>query len=61
MEKFIPYDKLQKKEKRRRDRQNRGSWYGLNPITRVPKNPKAYDRNKNKREDNRNAYDSYDY
>ena len=44
MDKFVPYEKLSKKKKRQLDAEKRGSWYGLNPITRKPKNPKAYDR-----------------
>ena len=46
MEKFIPYEKLSKKKKRELDTMKRGSWGGLNPVTRKPKNPKAYDRRK---------------
>ena len=46
MEKFIPYEKLSKKEKRRLDAAKRGSWGGLNPVTRKPLSPKAYKRNK---------------
>ena len=46
MEKFIPYEKLSKKEQRKRDAQRRGSWQGLSPVTRRPENPKAYNRRK---------------
>ena len=46
MEKFIPYEKLSKKEKRKLDAAKRGSWGGLNPVTRKPMNPKAYKRSK---------------
>ena len=46
MEKYIPYDKLSKKKRRELDLRKRGSWGGLNPVTRRPKNPKAYDRRK---------------
>lgn len=46
MEKFIPYDKLSKKKKRELDQKRRGSWNGLNPVTRMPPNPKAYNRPK---------------
>ncbi len=46
MEKFIPYEKLSKKKRRELDKLKRGSWGGLNPVTRTPKNPKAYDRRK---------------
>lgn len=46
MEKFIPYEKLSKKAKREADAQRRGSWNGLNPVTRKSPNPKAYNRQK---------------
>ena len=46
MEKFIPYEKLSKKEKRRLDQSRRNTWGELNPVTRKPENPKAYNRNK---------------
>ena len=46
MEKFIPYDKLSKKEKRKLDQANRQTWGALNPVTRKPKNSRAYDRRK---------------
>ena len=46
MEKFIPYDKLSKKKQRELNAQKRGSWGGLNPVTRKPENPKAYNRRK---------------
>ena len=46
MEKFIPYEKLSKKEKKRRNAMRRGSWYGINPVTRKPANSKAYSKRK---------------
>jgi len=46
MEKFIPYEKLSKKAKRKADAARRGSWNGLNPVTRKSPNPKAYNRQK---------------
>ena len=46
MEKFIPYEKLSKKKKRELDAARRGSWYGLNPVTRKPENSRAYNRRK---------------
>lgn len=44
MEKFIPYEKLSKKEKRKIDQARRQTWGELNPVTRKPKNSKAYNR-----------------
>ncbi len=44
MEKFVPYEKLSKKEKRKRDLAKRTTWGELNPVTRKPQNSKAYNR-----------------
>lgn len=46
MEKFIPYEKLSKKKQRELDRLKRNTWGDLNPVTRKPENPKAYNRRK---------------
>ena len=61
MDKFVPYEKLSKKKKRQLDAEKRGSWYGLNPTTRKPKNPKAYDRKKARcrRDDSSNVLSSF--
>ena len=47
-EKFVPYEKLSKKEKRKLDAEKRGSWGSVNPVTRVPENSRAYKRSKAK-------------
>jgi len=49
MEKFIPYEKMSKKQRKAMDAKRRGSWGGLNPVTRKPENPKAYNRKKAQR------------
>ena len=46
MEKFIPYEKLSKKEKRKIDQAKRQTWGELNPVTRKPANSKVYNRRK---------------
>lgn len=46
MEKFIPYEKLSKKEQQKINKAKRGTWGELNPITRKPQNSKAYSRRK---------------
>ena len=64
MEKFIPYEKLSKKEKRKVDQARRQTWGELNPITRKPVNSKAYNRKKSqawKRELPPTACDFFDY
>ena len=44
MTRFIPYNKLSKKEQRKRNAASRRTWGDLNPITRTPPNSKAYNR-----------------
>lgn len=44
MEKFVPYEKMSKKEKRKLDLAKRQTWGELNPVTRKPENSKAYNR-----------------
>lgn len=46
MEKFVPYEKLSKKKQREINASRRGTWGELNPVTRKPVNPKAYNRKK---------------
>lgn len=46
MKKFIPYEKLSKKEKRKMDLAKRQTWGEINPVTRKPESSKAYNRNK---------------
>lgn len=44
MEKFIPYEKLSKKERKKHDQARRQTWGDLNPVTRKPVSSKAYNR-----------------
>lgn len=44
MEKFIPYEKLSKKQKRKLDNLKRSTWGAQNPVTRTPENSRAYNR-----------------
>lgn len=46
MEKFIPYEKLSKKEKKKMNLAKRQSWGSMSPVTRKPENSKAYNRRK---------------
>ncbi len=46
MEKFIPYEKLSKKEKRKIDQAKRQTWGDLYPVSRKPENSKVYNRKK---------------
>ena len=40
------YKKMSKKEQKAVNAKKRGSWYGLNPVTRVPPTLRAYRRAK---------------
>ena len=55
MEKFIPFEKLSKKEKRKQNRLKRSTWGPLSPVTRRSANPKAYNRKKAQRPDDGDA------
>ena len=44
----VPLEKQSKKRQRRFYTAKRGSWLGVNPVTRMPANPKAYNRAKEK-------------
>lgn len=46
MNNFIPYEKMSKKQRREIDKMKRGSWNGVNPITRRIESKKAYNRKK---------------
>ncbi|MPN10762.1 hypothetical protein SDC9_158059 [bioreactor metagenome] len=46
MEKFIPFEKLSKKQKRQLNAVRRKDWGVISPVTRRPENPKAYNRKK---------------
>ena len=64
MEKFIPYEMLSKKEKRKMDLAKRQTGGELNPVTRKPENSKAYNRRKSqdwKRELPPTACDSFHF
>ena len=46
MDKFIPFDKLSKREQRELMAKKRRTWGSIRPVTRKPDNPKAYKRDK---------------
>lgn len=46
MDKFIPKEKLSKKEIKKLNNKKRVVWSGVSPVTRKPKSKKAYDRKK---------------
>lgn len=42
--KFVPYEKMSKKAQKEYNAAKRGTWGSLNPVTRMSKNGKAYNR-----------------
>ena len=50
MERFIPYEKLSKKEKKKLDQARRQTWGPLNPVTRNPESSRAYQRHRMNRQ-----------
>lgn len=44
MEKFVPYEKMSRKEKQKINSAKRRDWNGLNPVTRVAEKSKKYSR-----------------
>jgi hypothetical protein len=49
MKKFISVEKLSKKKRRELNKLRRKGWGDINPVTRKPQNPKAYNRKKAQR------------
>ena len=45
---YVSVEKRSKKAQKEHYAKRRGSWNGLNPVTRVPESPKAYNRAKEK-------------
>ena len=50
MLKTIPLNKQSKQQQRAYHAAKRGSWNGVDPVTRIVPSKKAYDRNRIKRE-----------
>jgi rare lipoprotein A (peptidoglycan hydrolase) len=46
MKQTVPLSKQSKRVHKEYHKKQRGSWYGLSPVTRTCPNGKAYDRNK---------------
>ncbi len=47
MKKFVPYEKMSKKQRREADRQRRGVWE-ISPVTRIADTDKTHYSRKNK-------------
>ncbi len=47
-QRFIPLEKSSKRKQKEYHAAQRRTWGDINPVTRKPKNPKAYDRKKNR-------------
>ena len=45
MDKFVPYDKMSKKEQKKVNGEKRRDWNGIDPVTKVvPESKKVYKR-----------------
>ena len=55
MKKMIPLAKQSKARQREYHAAQRGSWNGVNPVSRVVPSGRAYDRNRIKQEDRRTS------
>ena len=53
MAQMVPLNKRSKKAQKEYHTKQRGSWYGISPVTRTVPSGKVYDRNRVKREDHR--------
>ena len=53
MKQMIPLGKQSKKKQREYYARQRGTWYGVNPVTRTVPNGRAYDRNRRKQAERR--------
>ena len=53
MTQLVPLDKRSKKAQREYHAKQRGSWHGVNPITRAVQSRKTYDRARVKQADRR--------
>ena len=49
----VPLKKQSKRAQKEFHNKQRGSWYGISPVTRTVPSGKAYDRKRIKREDHR--------
>lgn len=57
MVKFVPLEKRSKREQKEFHAAKRGSWNGVNPVSRKAESKKIYDRNRMKKEERRSRRD----
>lgn len=61
MQKFVPFEKLSKKERERLNKAKRATWGALNPVTRKPENPKAYNRKKLQKQEDALTFEAFSF
>lgn len=59
--KFIPVEKMTKKQRKAYYAKQRLTWEGFDPVTRTVPNGRGYDRNKQRQEDRRSGRMSRGY
>ncbi|MCL1831171.1 MAG: hypothetical protein FWG21_07040 [Oscillospiraceae bacterium] len=57
--KHIPIEKRSKKAQQDFHKEQRNTWGVINPVTRKPPNPKAYNRNKNRHKVNKDSMSDF--
>ncbi len=61
MQNFVPFEKLSKKERERLNKARRATWGALNPVTRKPENPKAYNRKKLQKQEDALTFEAFSF
>lgn len=56
MNKYVPYEKLSKKKKRELNAKRRVTWGTLSPVTRKPSDPRAYNRQKARKDSRQDCF-----
>lgn len=57
MKKYVPIEKMSKKAQKALHQSRRTTWGELNPVTRRPENPAAYQRSKSRRQEGKYILD----
>ncbi len=59
MKKITSFEKMSKKKQREENSKRRHGWNAINPVTRKPPNPKAYNRKKARKSSEREIKQEY--
>ncbi|MBP3428323.1 MAG: hypothetical protein J6M47_08700 [Clostridia bacterium] len=59
MEKFVPYEKMSKRQRREADRARRATWGDVSPVTKKKESAKLYNRKKHRMERDGSGYGAF--